>query len=111
MGKPLYPIQLRNDQHAALNQTEHFSQPHQLLTNSNSTYSNEVNPGVSNRNEVISRRHRENHLQSDRSQSQRETEQHLAHNHSKFRSQSLQIKTGKIKMYTMTRTDGFSISR
>jgi len=55
-GMPLYPIQLRNDQHAALNQTQHFSQPHQMQTDSYSTYLNEVNPGVSNRNDVISRR-------------------------------------------------------
>jgi len=34
--------------------------------------------------------HRENKLQSDHSQNQRESEQQLANNHSEYRSQSLQ---------------------
>jgi len=93
VGESLYPIQFRNDQHVALNQTQHFSQPHQLLTDSNSTYSNEVNLGVSNHNEVITRHCLENHLGSDRSHRQSEIEQSFARNRSKYRSQSFEMES------------------
>jgi len=93
VGESLYPIQFRNDQHVALNQTQHFSKPHQLLTDSNSTYSDEVNLGVSNHNESISRHRLENHLGSDRSHRRREIELPFARNRSKYPSQSFEMES------------------